>query len=177
MPNVFPKRAYSDSLPLLAVGQNQETLVDLPGRSRREVRRPLTVRSSCRIPMTRPARLPRIQAPKTSLFSTDRCTETPTLAGPLLCVLLHAHGAGPRELLKCTANPYRKGVHGCRNHSKRVVWCKFAEASTMRYCHLSWQAQYSVRALRCGNAIFVVGTGNREVARCGGVAGAVLCAC
>ena len=34
---------------------------------------------------------------------------------------------------------------------------------------LSWQAQYFVRALRCGSAIFVAGARNRVVvARCGG---------
>ena len=51
-----------------------------------------------------------------------------------------------------------------------VVWCKlnFAEANVIRYCHFSWQAQYFVRALRCGSAIFVAGAIDCEVARCGG---------
>ena len=77
-----------------------------------------------------------------------------------------------------------------------VVGCKlnFAEANVIRYCHFSWQAQYFVRALRCGSAsevvrcggghiswqaqyfvrvggvgvqIFVAGAGTREVASCG----------
>ena len=50
------------------------------------------------------------------------------------------------------------------------VWCgaNFGEAHMRRYCHFSWQAQYFVRALRCGSAIFVAGAGNREVARCDG---------
>ena len=38
----------------------------------------------------------------------------------------------------------------------------------MIYCHFSRQAQYFVRALRCGSAIVVAGAGNCEVARCGG---------
>ena len=48
------------------------------------------------------------------------------------------------------------------------VWCgaNFVEAHMRWYCHFSWQAQYFVRILRCGSAIFVAGAGNREVARC-----------
>ena len=47
------------------------------------------------------------------------------------------------------------------------VWhgANFVEA---HMSHFSQQAQYFVRVLRCGSAIFVAGAGNREVARCGG---------
>ena len=46
-------------------------------------------------------------------------------------------------------------------------WCgaNFVEAHMRLYCHFSWQAQYFVRVLRCGSAIFVAGAGNREVVR------------
>ena len=44
----------------------------------------------------------------------------------------------------------------------------FVEAHVIGYCHchFSWQAQYFVRLLRCGSAIFVAGAGNRRIARC-----------
>ena len=55
--------------------------------------------------------------------------------------------------------------------SERVeIIANFAEATKIWYCYcyFSWQAQYAVRALSCGSAIFVLGAGNREVVRCGG---------
>ena len=50
------------------------------------------------------------------------------------------------------------------------VWCgaNFVEAHMRWYGHFSWQAQYFVWVSRCGSAIFVAATGNREVARCDG---------
>ena len=56
-----------------------------------------------------------------------------------------------------------------RNHSERVVWCKFCSRREDVMLSLFVAGAVFCACRMCGSAIFVAGAGNREVATLGGL--------
>ena len=69
-------------------------------------------------------------------------------------------GFRDKSQLKCRFLVDGSVLRTGRNHSKRVVWCKFVRCDGG---DISWQAQYFVRVRRVDAERFVAGAGNREV--------------